>query len=144
MGSLHRITRRLRIRDAKMPRIIYKYPVAPDDSFTLELPIGAQYLHSSLQPCAGGVFMWLLIDPDAEKVPVKFHVIGTGHRIADDMDDLLYLDTFYPMPDGSLVFHLFVENLCERIKSLEDVIGVLLLKTIAFKNKDNVLADDGE
>jgi hypothetical protein len=87
-------------------RTIYKYPVEVRDTFTLSLPKGAEIL--TVQEQRGSVFMWALVDRDAESEERSFRLAGTGHPIEDGLD-LRHVGTFQ-MHGGVLVFHVFEIN----------------------------------
>lgn len=64
-----------------MSRVIWKYPLAPADEQTIQMPQGAYVMPVQIQddaPC-----LWALVDPSK---PVESHVIriiGTGNPCGD-------------------------------------------------------------
>ena len=87
-------------------KVIYKYRVQIEDTFTLELPRGSQILDVQTQdghPC-----VWVLHDPTAPTCTVAFRLYGTGQLI-DNLDGYRHVGSFQ-LKDGLLVFHLFVEE----------------------------------
>ena len=62
-----------------MNTTIYKYLLPYDTAFTIDLPRGATALSVGLQ--RGVITLWAEVDPTAEKVPVQFWIIGTGHSL---------------------------------------------------------------
>lgn len=84
-------------------RTVYKYPIDLTDTFTLELPKGAQVLSVQMQgatPC-----LWALVDTKAEAERRTFRLAGTGHPI-DESLELRFVSTFQ-LYGGDLVFHVF-------------------------------------
>lgn len=80
-------------------RVIYEYAVERG-SFTLGLPVGAQFLDVQIQGTQP--VMWFCLDPESREQPCGFTCVGTGE---ESPDGARYLGTFQ-MPDG-LVYHLF-------------------------------------
>lgn len=81
---------------------IWKYPIPIADSFSLDMPSGAEALAVQVQhgqPC-----IWAAVDPKAEIIKVKFVLHGTGHHVSDDAGH--YIGSFQ-VDGGNLVFHLF-------------------------------------
>jgi hypothetical protein len=83
---------------------VFKYQVPVNDYFDLALPRGARIL--TIQPQAGSLQMWALVDPGQVTEMRHFRFSGTGHPIAEDADHLRYVSTFQ-LADGGLVFHVF-------------------------------------
>jgi hypothetical protein len=86
---------------------IYKYPLAPADRQTVELPKGARML--SVGDQGGSVFLWALVNPELPTTNRKIRCIGTGHPIAKIDPDIRFLGTVMLL-GGSLVFHFFEEE----------------------------------
>jgi hypothetical protein len=91
---------------------IYKYEVKPSPGANpktlVDMPVGAKVLKAASQ-IAGGesrLFLWALVDPEAEKELRAFEVYPTGLAEVKDPDELVYIDTVF-MRDGMLVFHVF-------------------------------------
>lgn len=88
-------------------RVVYKYAAPIEDSFSLELPVGAEILHLDAQrdvPC-----LWALVDPsdNAKKEARVFFYVGTGHKHpARFWRGLKHVGTVQ-LESGSLVYHLF-------------------------------------
>jgi len=96
-------------------KTVWKYELKVINEQTFNLPVGAQLLTVQVQydtPC-----LWVLLDPDASREPVKIYTAGTGagtgfliEHYWIEQNNLLYVGT-YQMRDGRLVFHVFVEVL---------------------------------
>ncbi len=82
---------------------IHKYEIPIEDSFVLELPVGARIL--SVQTQNGVPQLWAVVDSRAPKREQQFHLRGTGYD-CQGLGSLTYLATFQ-IHDGALVFHLF-------------------------------------
>jgi len=82
---------------------IYKYTIEAADSFTVDMPSGAQVLSVGVQH--GQPRLWALVNPKNDLTPHRFYVRGTGHD-AHGMDTELFVGTFQ-MDGGVLVFHVF-------------------------------------
>jgi len=93
---------------------IWKYPFPIEDTFTLEIPKGAQVVHVGAQPHSRDPStevptLWCLVNKDAEKVPVEFTLVGTGHLLSEEfVENSIHLGTFF-MAGGRLVWHLFAK-----------------------------------
>ena len=81
--------------------------------FDLEVPRNAKLLHLDVQlqsrmdgnlPNMEVPSVWAWVDPDAEKEPRRFMLVGTGHAIPHQA--LAYVGTF-KMDQDRLVLHLF-------------------------------------
>lgn len=81
---------------------IYKYPITVDDYFHLDLPAKAKVLKVDEQNHHPR--MWVLLDPQEEKVPWKFLCVGTGIDIREKPEDLKHISTFQR---GAYVWHVF-------------------------------------
>ena len=84
-------------------KTIWKYEIEISNSFTVRMPLFAEFLHIDVQderPC-----MWFLVDDKFELVDCEFCVIGTGHN-AEGMAKNDHLGTFQ-LQGGRLVFHVF-------------------------------------
>lgn len=82
-------------------RVIWKYEVSPNIS--IDLPADAQIIHADALD--EGIFIWVLVSPDAPKVKREFAVYGTGHMICHDKPmDHIGTVTF---KNSGLVFHVF-------------------------------------
>ena len=83
---------------------IYKYEVPMVQNFTLELPVGAQFLDAQLQ--GSTVQLWARVNTDAPLRTYRFGVHGTGHELNDFTAVAPHIATFQLFA-GGLVFHLF-------------------------------------
>ncbi len=81
--------------------IIHKYQLAPVGG--LDLPSGARILSVGRQK--ESVYLWALVDPDADTVHRDIEVHVTGQTV-DDPDGLDYIGTAHGV-DGWLVLHVF-------------------------------------
>ncbi|HLX53494.1 MAG TPA: hypothetical protein VKR58_06120 [Aquella sp.] len=91
---------------------IWKYKVPIQDEFSIELYEGYKILSVQTQGAdqqfggqTEGVYIWVLLDPNANPVTVEFSLYGTGHRI-EMLNEQEFIGTFQ-MLDGRLVYHLF-------------------------------------
>ena len=83
---------------------IWKYPISMEDAQTIQLPEDAKILCIKTQhgkPC-----MWVLLDPDAQKVVRHFTLYKTNQIIPERRGE--YIDTFQMHKDNS-VFHVFMD-----------------------------------
>lgn len=96
--------------------VVGRKTIVPSDSFELEIPRGACFLH--LGVVQGIPVMWYAHEQGAEQVPVRFHVVNDGSPIDLDLAKrLLPLATFHYRAPTNLVqldhferaHHLFVE-----------------------------------
>ena len=87
-----------------MKTSIWKFPFAILDDFFIEMPRYAKLLHVGMQ--GNMAHVWALVDTDAPKVKRKFSLRGTGHDCTD-VRNAEFVGTFFAIPDGSLVYHLF-------------------------------------
>lgn len=81
---------------------IFKYPIATEDAQTIQLPEDAKILTVKTQhgkPC-----VWVLLDPDAQKILRHFTLYTTGGVIPERIGK--YIGTFQ-MHNDSLVLHMF-------------------------------------
>jgi hypothetical protein len=86
-----------------MLQVIYKYelPVI-GEVFELQLPLGHAICEINHQ--GDKMFMWVLGDPDAHKIPLKLMIVGTGW-VMQDCSNMWFIKTIH-MLDGH-VWHLF-------------------------------------
>lgn len=82
---------------------IWKFPFSIADEFSLELPEGADILHTGLDP-DGGPCLWAAVNPGNAKEQRKFRIYGTGHPINLPYHRLSHLGT---MVAGDFVWHVF-------------------------------------
>jgi hypothetical protein len=84
-------------------RTIHKYTVETEDSFTLDMPQGAEVLCVQLQH--GVPQIWALVEDDAPRQTRSFAVRGTGHDCGG-LSAGQYIGT-YQLVEGSFVGHVF-------------------------------------
>jgi hypothetical protein len=82
--------------------IIFKYPVSVTESFTLEMPRGAELL--SVQVQHGVPMLWALVQAELPMERREFGVFGTGHELPQRLHD--YVGTFQ-LEGGHFIGHLF-------------------------------------
>lgn len=87
-----------------MPNVIWKYLIPMTDTFVVRLPAGAQIRTVAVQNDAP--FLWAEFDPDMPIVVFPFRLVGTGHKIPDDVGE--FVGTFFL---GSFVGHIFHRKL---------------------------------
>lgn len=88
-------------------KTIWKYEIPAQEDIHLKIPKGGEILAVQVQ--FRTPFIWVLVDPNAEKEDRYFDVIGTGHECNDIIGSgtvRTYIGTFQ-LHSGSLVFHLF-------------------------------------
>ena len=100
---------------SKIMKTIWKYQITATSSQTVELP--SQYKVLSVQLQNGSPYIWCLVEPQSEKIPVTFSVFGTGHPMPGDFKGR-FVGTFQ-IHNGLLVLHLF-EN-TEPGTSIEEI-----------------------
>jgi len=87
--------------------VIWKFPLAVCDLQTVEMPIGAQIL--SVHDQAGGLQMWAIVNPDADRQLRTIEIAGTGNPIPDVLitgHRRRHIATVQTR-GGSLVWHVF-------------------------------------
>ena len=93
------------LKGGKMTKTIYKYTVAYDDIFVLDLPMGAEVLTVQVQ--YESPYLWALVNTEEQTEKRYFRLAGTGHPIVYDMGkEYSYINSFQ-LNNGDLVFHLF-------------------------------------
>jgi len=83
-------------------KTIWKFRLNTTDHQTIELTKGAEILTVQMQN--GAIYLWVMLDPDAEKYEQGIVTHGTGHNTTENTGD--YIGT-YQLHDGELVFHVF-------------------------------------
>lgn len=86
-------------------KTIWKYNLAVTDLQMIEIPEDFEILSVQLQfgvPC-----LWVLVDPDTDKINRLFEIIGTGNPIGNEKRT--FIDTFQTA-SGELVFHVFLRD----------------------------------
>jgi hypothetical protein len=103
-----------------MLKTVWKVMLPKNDTFDLELPLGAEILAFAAQyeePC-----IWMLVDPEEKKTEKRsFRLAGTGHKIkvpeakppigisgrsTVETPTMAHIGTCQ-LAGGSLIFHLF-------------------------------------
>lgn len=90
-----------------MSKTIWKTTMLVTDEQTVYLPEGAVPLTVQLQN--NKPQLWFVADTDHYQEPRTVRCYGTGHPIAENLDNLQYLGTVQ-MQNGTLVFHFFIEK----------------------------------
>lgn len=83
-------------------KVIHKFSLQQEPLQGIWIPKDATILTVQVQrniPC-----LWVLLDPDADKVLRKIVIVGTGQEFPEE--GLRYIGTFQ-LFEGSLVFHVF-------------------------------------
>ena len=83
---------------------IFKYLMKTDGK--MQLPKGVNIL--SVKAINNDIYLWAMVDTEAEIIPVDFAVVGTGFEIEDHIDDLIFIDTALLV--NGLVFHVFLKK----------------------------------
>ena len=87
-------------------KAVWKYTLKP--AVTLDIPVGSQIL--TIREQGEDICLWALVDPQAEKEPRRFLVMGTGHTVPDPDEGpaltLTYVGSAH-LHGGTLVFHAF-------------------------------------
>lgn len=84
---------------------IYKYHIPVTDKLEIELPKAYKILSFDTQD--NDLYLWCLVDTNAEKNIVKFSVFGTGFEIKpEEINNLEYVGTAQ-QNKGGLIWHLF-------------------------------------
>lgn len=83
---------------------VYKIPLVLSETFTWDLPEGAQFL--SLQMQDNDPQMWFRVDDSRPQRRQVFGVCGTGNKIHDSVAAAPFLGTFQ-LSEGALVLHVF-------------------------------------
>ena len=81
-------------------KCIYKYPLALQDTVTIEMPGFVNILHVDTQ--AGELMVWALVDTEMPMGRHVFHIIGTGHPC--EHKDYDHVGTVMA---GDFVWHIF-------------------------------------
>lgn len=91
-----------------MSRAVWKFPIVVGVITTIEVPRIAQIRPAALDPATGEPAIWVELDPNAERVPRRFRIYGTGHEIEGDGGFP------YPIHVGSLIQGAFVWHIFEE------------------------------
>jgi len=85
---------------------IWKYELDIVGHQTLMIPAGGIVLSVQIQK--GVACIWVLVNPEKEKVERKFAIFGTGHPITTVNSGRNFIGTIQ-IDGGNLVFHVFEE-----------------------------------
>ena len=85
-------------------RKVYRYQFPDDEYFEIEMPKGAKILTFQVQ--MKDLCIWALVDPAQPFESRKFRFAGTGNKIEEAEENLIYIGTSQE-GDGGLVWHLF-------------------------------------
>ena len=96
--------------------VIWKFPVAVTDSFSLSIPAGAQIL--SVQTQRGLPQMWALVDPQIPPEQRHFRTMGTGHKYPAELFGFCQYWGTFQMHGGALIWHVFEEGMSEGDQAL--------------------------
>lgn len=83
---------------------VYKYSIPVAEYFTLDLPEDSKIL--TIQSQHGEPQIWVLVNINNPLKEYKFCLVGTGHPIQEEMENLIYIGTFQLL-DGGFIGHLF-------------------------------------
>ena len=92
-------------------KTIYKYTLAVEESQTISIPEGAEFLSVIEQNNLPVVYF--LVGPNREDWPISFHLVGTGLPIGEDfLKYFLYLGTvsIHSALGRRLVWHIFAQQ----------------------------------
>lgn len=90
-----------------MARAIFKWTLQLEDEQVLSVPVGTKLL--SVQMQHGSPQVWgICFSPASSMKKITVFIHGTGHPITREVLGR-FLGTFQ-MKDGTLVFHVFVED----------------------------------
>lgn len=86
-------------------REIWKYPLGTGENrlIVIAMPTGSQVLTAQMQD--GIACVWAIVNPRAEKVPVRFRVFGTSIPI-HDLAGWRFVNT---VQEDEYVWHIFQE-----------------------------------
>ena len=97
-----------------MNKIIYKYeiPLLSPEGVVIKLPKGAKILYAGMQRVnlrsetefETRIFIWAMVDPDAELEPRTIHTVYTGVEFSQSAE---YISSFID-EHTRLVYHIFV------------------------------------
>lgn len=102
-------------------RMIYKYPLKIADSQLVDLPADAYVLKVDEQ--SGELFVWALVDTEAQTEKREFRIVGTGNPVPDDLNlryakdagitakDYMFFHLNSVVMSTGLVWHVFLRSL---------------------------------
>jgi hypothetical protein len=75
-------------------RQVYKYNIPRQELSTIEIPFDSTFLHIGIQD--GLIMMWIEVDPEKDKHPRSFFVIGTGWEVPPNANYVgtVFIDEF--------------------------------------------------
>jgi hypothetical protein len=85
---------------------IWKYELSITDRQTVMIPAWGRIL--SVQMQKGVACLWVLVNPENEKVKRHFAIYGTGHPVKPPGQNRQFVGTIQ-LNGGDLVFHVFEE-----------------------------------
>lgn len=86
-------------------KVIYKYPVGILDIQRVKMPKEAKILKVAEKD--NEFFIWALVDSVALNENYEIRVIGTGHPILTNPDNLTHIDSVL---SGNFVWHFFIDK----------------------------------
>jgi len=86
---------------------IFKYPLKEEMEQHIGMPMGAKILCA--KTINNAIYLWAIVDPDAQIETRVIHVIGTGWDMTLKHERLSYINTVEQC-GGSLIWHIFEEK----------------------------------
>ncbi len=87
-------------------KVIYKYRLPEGGAFGFELPAICEPLH--VGEWDGNLYLWVMVDPDSEKLMRTFYIRGTGIAFSSTEEFVGdYIGT--AQMSSGLVWHVFSE-----------------------------------
>lgn len=83
---------------------VWKYKIEYTEYVTITIPSAARILCAKVQE--DGVYIWVLVSVDAERVERTFRILKTGETSNNAPGELHYIDTIL-LAGGKLVYHIF-------------------------------------
>jgi hypothetical protein len=87
--------------------VIWKFALQVTDRQKVTMPAGSNIL--TVQEQAGGLQLWAIVDPDAEREERLIEIVGTGNTMVDiEKEDLarFHIATVQ-VHGGAVVWHVF-------------------------------------
>ena len=84
-------------------KTVWKYKIKINETFELELPIGARIILIGLQH--NDLCLWAEVDTEVETEKRFFRIHGTGHPINEG-----FLNHIKSFIDGDFVWHIYEER----------------------------------
>ena len=85
---------------------IFKYTLEEEKEQHIVMPMDAKILCA--KTINNAIYLWAIVDPDAQEETRVIHVIGTGWDMTQKQEHLLYIDTVEQC-GGVLIWHIFEE-----------------------------------